>query len=29
VADYTLAHTFEHMSQMMRVRLNYETRADK
>ena len=27
VVDYALAHTFEHMSQMMRVRLNYETRA--
>ena len=25
-AHYTLGHTWEHLSQMMRVRLNYETR---
>ena len=26
VADYALAHTYEHLSQMMRVRLNYATK---
>lgn len=26
IAHYTLGHTWEHLSQMMRVRLNYETR---
>ena len=26
VADYALGHTYEHLSQMMRVRLNYETK---
>ena len=26
MADYTLGHTWEHLSQMMRVRLAYETR---
>jgi len=26
VADYALGHTYEHLSQMMRVRLSYETR---
>jgi hypothetical protein len=26
VASYTLGHTWEHLSQMMRVRLSYETR---
>lgn len=26
IANYALGHTWEHLSQMMRVRLNYETR---
>ena len=26
LADYTLGHTWEHLSQMMRVRLNHETK---
>jgi hypothetical protein len=26
VADYALGHTYEHLSQMMRVRLSYETK---